>query len=82
MKAAKTLDDKTYWDRLSFLYLITANLERLKMNKFAEIHKDVPAQYQSVLLLGNVKERIQILRDMNQESLVYLTAARHGFKEK
>lgn len=71
------------FDRLSFLYLITGNLEKLKkMNKIAEIRKDVSAQYQGALLLGDVKERINVLRNCNQKSLAYLTAATHGFEEE
>lgn len=71
------------FDRLSFLYLITGNLEKLKkMNKIAEIRKDVSAQYQGALMLGDIRERIQILRNCNQKSLAYLTAATHGFEEE
>lgn len=62
------------FDKLSFLYLITGNLEKLKkMNKIAEIRKDVSAQYQGALLLGDVQERINILKNVNQTSLAYLT---------
>lgn len=71
------------FDRLSFLYLITGNLEKLKkMNKIAEIRKDVSAQYQGALLLGDVKERIQVLKNTGQKSLAYLTAATHGYEEE
>lgn len=70
------------FDKLSFLYLITGNLEKLKkMNKIAEIRKDVSAQYQGALLLGDVKERISILKNCGQNSLAYVTAATHGFDE-
>lgn len=71
------------FDKLSFLYLITGNLEKLKkMNKIAEIRKDVSAQYQGALLLGDVKERISILKNCGQQSLAYLTAATHGFENE
>ncbi|CAD7077616.1 unnamed protein product [Hermetia illucens] len=71
------------FDKLSFLYLITGNLEKLKkMNKIAEIRKDVSAQYQGALLLGDIQERISILKNCGQLSLAYLTAATHGFKEE
>ena len=71
------------FDKLSFLYLITGNLEKLKkMNKIAEIRKDVSAQYQGALLLGDIKERISILKNCGQHSLAYLTAATHGFEEE
>jgi hypothetical protein len=41
------------FDKLSFLYLITGNLEKLKkMMKIAEVRKDVNGQYQNALFLG------------------------------
>ncbi|XP_070499258.1 coatomer subunit alpha isoform X2 [Chironomus tepperi] len=71
------------FEKLSFLYLITGNLEKLKkMNKIAEIRKDVSAQYQGALMLGDVKERFNILKNCNQKSLAYLTAATHGLNEE
>jgi hypothetical protein len=51
------------FDKLSFLYLITGNLDKLrKMVKIAEIRKDISGQYQGALFLGNVLERVKILR--------------------
>jgi coatomer protein complex subunit alpha (xenin) len=51
------------FDKLSFLYLITGNLDKLrKMMKIAEIRKDVSGQYQGALFLGNVLERVKILQ--------------------
>ena len=51
------------FDKLSFLYLITGNLEKLrKMMKIAEIRKDTSAQFQSALVLGDVQERVKILK--------------------
>lgn len=71
------------FDKLSFLYLITGNLEKLKkMNKIAEIRKDVSAQYHGALVLGDVKERFNILKNCNQKSLAYLTAATHNLTEE
>lgn len=71
------------FDKLSFLYLITGNLEKLKkMNKIAEIRKDISAQYHGALLLGDVSERFNILKNCNQKSLAYLTAATHGLHEE
>ncbi|GLV43141.1 Coat Protein (coatomer) alpha [Carabus blaptoides fortunei] len=70
------------FDKLSFLYLITGNLEKLrKMTKIAEIRKDTSAQYQGALLLGDIAERIKILKNFGQESLAYITAATHGYTE-
>lgn len=63
------------FEKLSFLYLITGNLEKLgKMMKIAEIRKDVSAQFQGTLLVADVKERIRLLKNSGQISLAYLTA--------
>lgn len=71
------------FDKLSFLYLITGNLEKLrKMMKIAEIRKDLSGQYQAALLLGDVPERVKILKNCGQNSLAYLTAAYHGLDEE
>ena len=43
------------FDRLSFLYLITGNLEKLrKMLKLAEMRKDVMGRFHNALYLGDV----------------------------
>lgn len=71
------------FDKLTFLYLITGNLDKLrKMMKIAEIRKDLSGQYQGALLLGDVAERIKILKNCGQNSLAYLTAATHGLEEE
>ncbi|CAB0008469.1 unnamed protein product [Nesidiocoris tenuis] len=71
------------FDKLSFLYLLTGNLDKLrKMTKIAEIRKDLSGQYQGALLLGDVQERIKILKNCGQTSLAYLTAATHGLTEE
>ena len=54
------------FDKLSFLYLITGNLEKLrKMMKIAEIRKDSSGQFQTALYLGDVSERIKVLKVNN-----------------
>lgn len=71
------------FDKLSFLYLITGNMEKLrKMLKIAEIRKDVCGQFQVALLLGDVEERVKILESTGQLPLAYLTAATHGVVDK
>ena len=43
------------FDRLSFLYLITGNLEKLrKMLKLSEMRKDVMGRFHNALYLGDV----------------------------
>ena len=67
------------FDKLAFLYLITGNLEKLrKMMKIAEIRKDTSAQFQTALFLGDVNERVKVLKNCGQTSLAYLTAVTHG----
>lgn len=71
------------FDKLSFLYLITGNLEKLrKMMKIAEIRKDSSGHFQNALYLGDVQERIKILKNCGQSSLAYLTAKTHGLDEE
>ncbi|KAF2883804.1 hypothetical protein ILUMI_22390 [Ignelater luminosus] len=71
------------FDKLSFLYLITGNLEKLhKMMKIAEIRKQKSSQFQGALLLGDIEEIIQIQKDSKLNSLAYLTAATHGFDKE
>ncbi|CAG0901661.1 unnamed protein product [Darwinula stevensoni] len=71
------------FDRLSFLYLITGNLEKLrKMMKIAEIRKDMSGHFQTALLLGDIQERVKILKSSGQLSLAYMTAATHGLTDE
>lgn len=71
------------FDKLSFLYLITGNLDKLqKMTKIAEIRKDVSSQFLGALYLGDVEERVKLLKSCDQMLLAYLTAATHGLKEE
>lgn len=71
------------FDKLSFLYLVTGNLDKLrKMMKIAEIRKDTSAQFKNSLYLGDVQERVKILRNSDQTSLAYLCAATYGLNEE
>ncbi|OQR74758.1 coatomer subunit alpha-like, partial [Tropilaelaps mercedesae] len=109
LEAARSMDDKTCWEKLgeaallqgnhqivemsyqrtknfeklSFLYLITGNLEKLrKMLKIAEINKNTSAQFTNALYLGDVQERVKILRNVGQTSLAYLCSVTHGLDEE
>ncbi|EKX53298.1 coatomer subunit alpha [Guillardia theta CCMP2712] len=67
------------FERLSFLYLITGNTEKLnKMLRIAEMRGDVMGRFHNALYLGDVNERIKILKDQQQLALAYLTAVTHG----
>ncbi|CAH8871017.1 unnamed protein product [Trichobilharzia szidati] len=71
------------FDKLTFLYLITGNLDKLKkMMKIAEIRKDTSSHYHIALLLGDVAERVKLLRNCGQKPLAYLTAATHGLNQE
>lgn len=71
------------FDKLTFLYLLTGNTDKLnKMMKIAELRKDVSGRFQAALYLGNVEERVNILKECGQKSLAYLTAATHGLEEE
>jgi len=71
------------FDKLSFLYLITGNLDKLrKMMKIAEVRKDVNGQFQTALFLGDVQERVKILETCGQKSLAYMTAKTHDLNDE
>ncbi|XP_065843949.1 coatomer subunit alpha-like [Oscarella lobularis] len=71
------------FSRLSFLYLVTGNSERLKkMVKIAEIRKDMCSHFHNALFVGDIQERIKILRASGQTPLAYLTAVTHGLEEE
>jgi len=70
------------FEKLQFLYTVTGNFDKLrKMMKIAEIRKEHGAHYQSALYLGDVEERVKILKTVGQKSLAYLTAETHNLKE-
>ncbi|KAJ3689879.1 hypothetical protein LUZ61_019043 [Rhynchospora tenuis] len=69
-------------ERLSFLYLVTGNMDKLsKMLKIAEIKNDVMSQFHNAMYLGDVKERVKILESTGHLPLAYVTAATHGLTE-
>ena len=70
------------FERLSFLYLITGNTDKLnKMLKIAEMRGDTMSRFHNALYLGDVPERVKVLEQVGQLSLAYLTAATHGLEE-
>ncbi|KAF8367713.1 copa-1 [Pristionchus pacificus] len=71
------------FEKLSFLYLMTGNTEKLtKMMKIAQMRNDVHGHFQTALLLGDVDERMKILKSVGQTSLAFLTASTHGREEE
>ncbi|KAL9418189.1 hypothetical protein AB3S75_041078 [Citrus x aurantiifolia] len=70
------------FERLSFLYLITGNMDKLsKMLKIAEVKNDVMGQFHNALYLGDVKERVKILESAGHLPLAYITASVHGLQD-
>ncbi|MBA0739120.1 hypothetical protein Gogos_012416, partial [Gossypium gossypioides] len=70
------------FERLSFLYLINGNLEKLsKMLKIAEVKKDVMGQFHNALYLGDIQERVKILENAGHLPLAYVTASVHGLHD-
>ncbi|KAL1542946.1 hypothetical protein AAHA92_19975 [Salvia divinorum] len=70
------------FERLSFHYLITGNLEKLsKMMKIAEVKNEVMGQFHDALYLGDVQERLKILENAGHLPLAYVTASLHGLHD-
>ncbi|XP_058098700.1 coatomer subunit alpha-1-like isoform X2 [Magnolia sinica] len=70
------------FERLSFLYLITGNMEKLsKMLRIAEIKNDVMGQFHNSMYLGDIRERVKILENCGHLPLAYVTASVHGLTE-
>lgn len=71
------------FDKLSFLYLCTGNEEKLtRMAKIAEHRGDFTSRFQNALYLGDVENRIQVFKEIDQYPLAYLTAKSHGLTEE
>jgi hypothetical protein len=69
------------WERLSFLYLITGQLDKLrKMLKIAEMRGDVTGRFHNALYLGDVREQVRVLEEAGQLPLAYVAAACHGLE--
>ncbi|KAI4318640.1 hypothetical protein MLD38_032316 [Melastoma candidum] len=70
------------FERLSFLYLITGNMDKLtKMLKIAEVKNDVMGQFHNALYLGDVRERVKILENAGHLPLAYAAASAHGLED-
>lgn len=70
------------FDRLSFLYLITGDTEKLKkMLKIANMRDDIMGRYHNALLLGDVAERVKVLEESGNFPLAYITAKLHSLEE-
>jgi|GEM_PF-2881040 coatomer protein complex subunit alpha (xenin) len=71
------------FERLSFLYLLTGNIEKLrKMLKIAEMRRDIMGRFHNSLFLGDATERTRVLEEAGQSPLAYVTAVSHGMLEE
>lgn len=71
------------FDKLSFLYLTTGDQGKLaRMAKIAEHRGDFTARFQNALYLGEVEDRIQLFKEIDQYPLAYMIAKAHGLEEE
>ena len=70
------------FEKLSFLYLITGNIDKLrKMRQIADRRRDVMSQCHNSLYLGDVKGNVDLFASVGQKTLAYVAAATHGLQE-
>ncbi|PHH68455.1 hypothetical protein CDD82_545 [Ophiocordyceps australis] len=71
------------FDKLSFLYLATGDFSKLaRMAKIAEHRGDYTSRYHNTLYLGEVDDRIQMLKEIDLYPLAYMTAKSHGLEDE
>ncbi|RKF53627.1 putative coatomer subunit alpha [Erysiphe neolycopersici] len=71
------------FDKLSFLYLAIGDETKLaRMAKIAEHRGDFTARFQNNLYLGNVDDRIQMLKEIDLYPLAYVTAKTYNLEEE
>lgn len=67
------------FERLSFLYLITGNMEKLKkMATIAEKRGDAMSRFHNALYLGDEAARGRILSEVGLDALAYVAAKKAG----
>ncbi|KAF2213671.1 hypothetical protein CERZMDRAFT_38786 [Cercospora zeae-maydis SCOH1-5] len=78
-----TYQKQRNFDKLSFLYLTTGDQEKLnRMAKIAEHRGDITSQFQNSIYLGDVQSRIEMLKEVDQYPLAYVTAKSHGLEDE
>lgn len=71
------------FERLSFLYLITGNIEKLKkMLKISEFRNDANSRFHNALYLGDVVEFVRLLEEVGQVPLAFMTATTYNLTEQ
>ena len=70
------------FDRLSFLYLITGDTDKLrKMLKISNMRGDIMGRYHNALFLGDAAERVKVLEESGNMPLAFISAKLHGLEE-
>lgn len=70
------------FDRLSFLYLITGDTDKLKkMLKIANMRSDIMGRYHNAIFLGDAAERTKVLEESGNDALAYISAKFHGLED-
>ena len=73
---------KKDFDRLSFLYMLTGDSEKLrKMLKISNMRNDIMGRYHNALLLGDAAERVAVLEASGNLPLAYISANLHGLED-
>ncbi|KAL7491627.1 hypothetical protein ACHAWT_000928 [Skeletonema menzelii] len=73
---------KKDFDRLSFLYMLTGDNEKLrKMLKISNMRNDIMGRYHNALLLGDAAERVAVLEASGNLPLAYISAKLHGLDD-
>ncbi|TGZ84268.1 Coatomer, alpha subunit [Ascodesmis nigricans] len=71
------------FDKLSFLYLVTGDTDKLnRMAKIAAHRGDFTAQLTNSIYLGNIEQRIELLKELDLYPLAYVAAKAHGLTEE
>lgn len=70
------------FEQLSFLYLITGNTQKLsKMLQIAKARHEPMARFHTSLMLGNVEERLSVLKEQGQGALASILAQVHDIPD-
>eukprot|EP00569_Conticribra_weissflogii_P016351 CAMPEP_0171400982 /NCGR_PEP_ID=MMETSP0880-20121228/7612_1 /TAXON_ID=67004 /ORGANISM="Thalassiosira weissflogii, Strain CCMP1336" /LENGTH=1288 /DNA_ID=CAMNT_0011915391 /DNA_START=12 /DNA_END=3878 /DNA_ORIENTATION=+ len=73
---------KKDFDRLSFLYMLTGDMEKLrKMLKISNMRNDIMGRYHNALFLGDAAERVAVLEASGNLPLAYISAKLHGLED-
>jgi coatomer subunit alpha len=77
---AETCCTKTKdFERLALMYTVTGNSEKLRrLSKIAEVRGDGGQRMHVAMLLGDVLEKIAVLRSAGLDALAYASAFKHG----